>query len=218
MTTVRELLKAAFAGTGVFHPLRGVVRKRRQPREVARWEQAGRPVPVPHVIKQKVLREYGRRFMLDTLVETGTYQGDMVDALRHDFSTIYSVELNYALFAAATERFRHDPHVHIVQGDSGTALGNVLGELRGPALFWLDGHYSAGITALGSKVTPIFEELDQIFLTGSEDHVVIIDDARLFGTDPGYPSLQALVEHVLARRPGADIQVDLDSIRLTAIR
>ena len=32
-----------------------------------------------------------------------------------------------------------------------------------PAIFWLDGHYSAGITAMGEQATPIFKELTHIF-------------------------------------------------------
>ena len=53
----------------------------------------------------------------------------------------------------------------IVQGDSGKVLSEILLEINEPAIFWLDGHYTAGITARGVKECPIFEELDCIFNT-----------------------------------------------------
>jgi hypothetical protein len=39
----------------------------------------------------------------------------------------------------------------------------IIKDLNEPAIFWLDGHYSSGITAKGDKICPIFEELDSIF-------------------------------------------------------
>ena len=50
-------------------------------------------------------------------------------------------------------------NVELLHGDSGTELGNVMNKINQPALFWLDGHYSAGVTAKGDKDTPIYEEL-----------------------------------------------------------
>jgi hypothetical protein len=180
---------------------------------MTRWERRGRDVPVPHLVKQQVLRDHARRFDLATLVETGTCDDDMVRAQLREFRTIYSIVLDTALYEAAAAQFRNHAHVHIVHGDSGTVLAVVLHRLTGPALFWLDGHYSAGVTALGAKETPILEELAQILATGEDQ--VIIYDARLLGFDPAYPTLAALKVYVLAGRPHATIKVELDSIRAT---
>ena len=46
------------------------------------WILRGRPLRSPHLLKQKVVREYGERFGLKTLVETGTYYGEMVAAMK----------------------------------------------------------------------------------------------------------------------------------------
>jgi hypothetical protein len=45
--------------------------------------------------------------------------------------------------------------------------------------------------------------------------VIIIDDARLFGTDPGYPTLEEVNSLVKEWQPDLDVEVELDSIRVT---
>jgi predicted O-methyltransferase YrrM len=174
-----------------------------------------KPVPPPHSVKQEVLRSHARRYNLKILVETGTYLGDMVHAMKSDFAQIYSIELDKALFERARDRFAADSHVELIQGDSGKELGRLIPKLNQATLFWLDGHYSAGITARGDKDTPILEELEQILNAPDRGHVIIIDDARLFGTDPAYPTLEELTKYVLSKRPGLRIDVESDSIRIT---
>ena len=49
------------------------------------WILRGRPSRSPHLLKQKVVREYGENFRLKTLVETGTYYGEMVAAMKSRF-------------------------------------------------------------------------------------------------------------------------------------
>ena len=58
-----------------------------------RWVSRGRPAPPAALVKQGVVREFGRRFGLGTFVETGTFRGDMVYAMRYTFRRIVSVEL-----------------------------------------------------------------------------------------------------------------------------
>ena len=179
------------------------------------WERQGRPVPPPHVVKQRVLQEYAERYRLKIFIETGTYRGDMVEAMKPLFRKIYSIELGDELFQKAKRRFKRDAHIELIHGDSGTELGRIMPRLDEPALFWLDGHYSAGDTARGAKDTPIYEELDHILRAPDLGHVIVIDDARCLGSDPAYPTLPALRAFVLAKRPHARIAVADDSVRIT---
>ncbi len=55
---------------------------------MARWERAGRPVPPPNAVKQQVVRQTSIAFGLTTLVETGTFRGDMIRANRHTLHII----------------------------------------------------------------------------------------------------------------------------------
>lgn len=191
------------------------MRRRRQKTEVAAWKDSGCPVPPPHAVKQDVLRSHARQFGLRILVETGTYLGDMVEALKAEFERVYSIELDGALHEKARDRFRRDRNVKLLKGDSADVLPGILAELDQPALFWLDGHYSGGITGRGESDTPVLSELDSILRSPEKGHVIVIDDARCFGTDPGYPDLDALTSMVARLRPDLHLKVAGDSIRIT---
>jgi non-ribosomal peptide synthetase component F len=56
--------------------------KRLQCAELGRWESRGRPVPPPHLVKQVVLQNYAANYGIRTFVETGTYFGEMVGAMK----------------------------------------------------------------------------------------------------------------------------------------
>jgi len=182
---------------------------------VREWERSGRPAPPPHVVKQMNLRAIARQRGLKTLVETGTYYGAMIEALRGDFDTIYSIELSEELHRQAVLRFADQAHVELIHGDSGQALKALLERIKMPSLFWLDGHYSAGVTARGDKDTPIVEELSHIFSAPDIGHVIYVDDARCFGVEPGYPTIDDLRTFVKAHRPNSQIVVVDDAIRIT---
>src|SRR5688572_15711107 len=140
-----------------------VIKFRRDLEARREWERQGRPSPPPHIVKEELIRDYAKRFRTEVLIETGTYLGDMIHAMRKSFTRIFSFELDEKLAAQARERFAGDKHVEIIQGDSGKLLGDCLATINEPCLFWLDGHYSGGITAKGSLETPIKNELQFIF-------------------------------------------------------
>ena len=154
----RRVLRRAW-GIFLWSPVGGPVRLLRERwlrwranrAALSAWERQGRPVPPPHAFKQKVVLQYARQFDLRVLVETGTYLGEMVDAMRTAFGRVYSIELDQELYWRAVQRFAGRGSVTIVQGDSSKVLPQLLAELAEPVLFWLDGHYSAGVTAKGTR-------------------------------------------------------------------
>jgi len=185
-------------------------------REIAEWEAKGCPIPPPHTIKQQTLIEYAKKYGLHTLIETGTYYGEMVEAMKDTFAHIYSIELGDVLYENARSRFAGLDHIEIIHGDSGEELANILNKIDSPVLFWLDGHYSEGTTVKGKVDTPIREELMGILNAPDIGHVIIIDDARCFGTDPAYPSIAELTELIASKRNIA-IHIKNDSIRVTPV-
>ena len=172
------------------------------------------PIPPPHRVKQDTLRFYAESYGLRIFVETGTYLGDMVEALNGIFRRIYTFEINSELSANARRRFKWYSHVRVIEGDSGKELERLMPDIDEPCLFWLDGHYSGGITGRGEKDTPIYEELSHIFAASDLGHVIVIDDARCFGTEPTYPAIEALEQFVKRHRPNAEIVIENDSIRI----
>jgi hypothetical protein len=105
------------------------------------WKLRRHPVRSPHLLKQRTVIEYARKFGLRTLVETGTYYGEMVAAVRNNFDRVYSIEYDPALAQRAVRRFERDPRIRILEGDSAVVLPELLKSLTAPALFWLDAGY-----------------------------------------------------------------------------
>lgn len=155
------------------------------------WKKKGSPLPPPHLLKQQILKSLGKQYGLTTLVETGTYLGHMVDAQKRNFSKIISIELSPDLARQAQEKFSDDSRIDIIEGDSGQVIKDIVPQLDQAALFWLDGHFSEGLTAKGEKDTPVMEEVDTI-IQSPLDHLILIDDARHFNGENGYPSIQNL--------------------------
>jgi hypothetical protein len=180
--------------------------QRNEKKEAERWKKL-------HRVKQLAIRFYQTKNNINILVETGTYLGDMVWAQLNNFRKIYSVELDKELWENAVIRFKEYNNVSILQGDSGKVLNEVVAELNEAAIFWLDGHYSGGVTAKGDKECPIYEELDAIFHS-KLNHLLLIDDARCFNGTGDYPSIEDLSNYILANRPQSQIEVKDDIIRI----
>lgn len=178
-------------------PLGKIYRNYQNQKALEEWVSSNKIGPAPHILKQRVVKEYARKYKISTFVETGTFLGEMVFAVKNDFDKIYSIELGQDLFQNAKKRFINQKNITILQGDSGEVIRQVLTQVHEPCLFWLDGHYSAGITAKGSKDTPISNELLHIFSHPFADkHIILIDDARLFTGENDYPTIQGLRESI----------------------
>ena len=124
-----------------------------------KWIKSGKTLPGPHFYKRKVVKYYARKFSPEIFIETGTYQGDMIHAVKKKFKQIYSIELNEALYRNARKRFVKNNHISIIYGDSTVQLKKILPKIDKPCLFWLDAHYSGEGTAKGDLDTPIMEEM-----------------------------------------------------------
>jgi hypothetical protein len=177
------------------------------------WILRGRPSRSPHLLKQRVVREYGQKFGLKTLVETGTYYGEMVAATKDYFDRIYSIEFVPALAERAKGKFARDEHIRIFCGDSRVMLPEVLALLTGPALFWLDAGYYGWVGKQGDQQR-LSAELEMI-LSHPHSHIILLDDARgLTGRD-GIPSAGDVTSHVESKFPQRAVKVEYDIMRIT---
>jgi len=178
--------------------IRLVSKKRRQARPAKQEE------------KWATITEAKNRGNIGTFVETGTYLGDTVEHLKHDFEKIYSIEVGPELAEAAKRRFTNDKNVEIWAGDSAEVLPAVLAKLAKPALFWLDAHCSEGDTSRGADYSPVISELRNI-LSAEISHTVLIDDARLFD-GVNYPTLGKIKRLVADLQPKFSCLVKNDLI------
>jgi hypothetical protein len=177
------------------------------------WRLRGSPAPPPHVVKQDILLRYQKQRRFRTFIETGTFTGEMIHAMRPHFARLISIEMAPAIFEATKRRFAGDARVELLLGDSGVLLPRVLSTLNHPALFWLDGHYMGGTTARAEQDSPVRAELAALLHHLVRRHMVLIDDARLFTGSDGYPTIDELRTWVERERPGSRVDVDADIIR-----
>jgi hypothetical protein len=178
------------------------------------WVLRGKPVRSPHLLKQLTVAEYGRRYNLRCLVETGTYYGEMVAALRKQFDRIYSIELDPELAGYSRQRFKNYPQVKILEGDSGALVPQVVAQLDHPAVFWLDaGYYGVDLTK--GDLSRLLTELRAILSSRVREHVVLMDDARIFvGTDSKFTASQ-LVAWIEREYPDRKVEIARDIFRVT---
>jgi len=99
-------------------------------------------------------------------------------------------------------------------GDSTDILPEILVKIEQPCLFWLDAHYSGGVTAKGKKETPILQEIQYILNHHIDRHIILIDDARCFNGQNDYPTMQALRDMILSYHSDWFFEVENDVIRI----
>jgi hypothetical protein len=118
-------------------------------------------------------------------------------------------------------RFEKDKNVTIIHGDSGVELFTLFKKFSYPVLFWLDWHYSSEfqvgdryiITAKSDKQTPIENELMAI-LSQPSNHIILIDDARLFVGENDYPSIRQIRKICKLHKVNYQVDINDDIIRL----
>lgn len=156
-------------------------------------------------LKSSLLKQLQTLFQIHTFIETGTYLGQTTRAAAEVFPQVHSIELSQELYSLACIELNRYQNIHLHQGNSGELLKQLLASVPEKTLFYLDGHYSGGITAQGALNTPILEELDAIEKAKKKDSIILIDDIRLFQKSiyvekikkysvEDYPDLSQLIE------------------------
>lgn len=88
-----------------------------------------------------------------------------------------------------------------------------MNNIHESAIFWLDGHYSAGFTAKGDTECPIFEELAAIFSSKIYNPIILIDDARCFRGNENYPSIEKITDYIRNKNEKYHMAIKDDIIR-----
>ena len=143
----------------------------------------------------------------EAFIETGTYLGNTVSAMRNVFKYIYSIELSEELYSQAVKRFAGDQHIKLLFGSSTEKLEEaalMTADLR--SVLWLDAHWSAGNTSRGANNTPIIKELKIIAKQNLKEVIIMVDDLRYFAeiqtgfdtheSNYGYPLLGPLIDYI----------------------
>lgn len=179
------------------------------------WRNEGWFVPPPNFVRRAMLLSEARNVGAEIFVETGTFQGETSWCFRRLFRQIYTIEVDPTLASLARNRFRKCPSVNLIEGDSAFILPELCKKLDAPSLFFLDGHYSGGITGMGSEECPVLDEMRAIFNNITHPFGIVIDDARLFGSKPSYPSISTLKEFLVEQGSKMHIRIENDAILIS---
>jgi hypothetical protein len=151
---------------------------------------------------------------LRILIETGTYYGEMISAMKNSFDRIYSVENDSALARRAARLFVRHSKIQILEGDSRQVLPALLKSLAQPALFWLDAGYY-GWAGLACDTSRLSVELESIFRHSVKGHVILMDDAHALDGRNDALTVSELKSRIDSAFPGHQVEVEYDILRIT---
>ncbi len=133
------------------------------------------------------------KYDLQFFIETGTLVGNTAKWAAEHFEQVYTIECSYKFYIISRSKVGTIPNVNLFHGFSQHALEGILPSLTGPALIWLDAHWSPDLRyhCFDKVICPVLEEID-VISEFSKDHVILVDDFRLFGKEPGWPSFDVV--------------------------
>ena len=170
----------------------------RQIREWIQFSQRDFSAPSPNFIKMKTLVSFATPSGI--WVETGTYLGGTCKYLAKRFSSVISIEPSEYFHQYSKTRLKKFKNVQLLYGTSEDLFEDALLATAPQGNLWLDGHFSDGGTFLGTKISPISEELSSVAKHKHKftELVIFIDDVRLFPRsreeETGYPQFQFLID------------------------
>jgi len=86
-----------------------------------------------------------------TWIETGTYFGDTTLFLSKNFTKVTSIEPEKIIYAFALNRLKKHTNVSLYNSSSEEIFETILSKEKGNICFFLDGHYSDGVTFLSKE-------------------------------------------------------------------
>lgn len=146
----------------------------------------------PRFLHKAILAsKYGLDNSCTTVVETGTFLGESTYLFSGVFDFVHTVEADRSLYEMSSYWLGLlRKNIFSYNGNSGALLGEIIDSTTAKCLFFLDAHYSTGVTSRIYGICPLINELKMIFAS-PEKHVVVIDDTRCMGTR-GYPSFKSI--------------------------
>jgi hypothetical protein len=135
---------------------------------------------------ENIVLELAAQSKTEIFIETGTFRGRTTRWASKHFKSVFTIEKSESIFDLHNKELSAIKGVKALLGDSRNHLPEILKEIgNNRALFWLDGHYSGGETAGVDDECPLLDELK--CLSGRENDIILIDDARLFLSVPPEP-------------------------------
>jgi len=119
-------------------------------------------------------------------IETGTAYGQTLQEVQPYFEKIFTVEISEKLWEWLQPQIQQFENVDHVLGDSLIEIPKFLDSLteEDKVFFWLDAHWSQGLSGKNHLDVPLIEEcviIDEQYK--ADVGLVVIDDVRMFETN-----------------------------------
>ena len=163
-----------------------------------------------HIDKVDKIMSARMLFGITIFIETGTYLGTTTSYVERFFSKVYTIELSDILAHEAQAHFKNKKDISVLKGDSGLLIEDIVKNNKEKKLFWLDAHYSAGLTATSTTFgdTPISREIEVILDNWVPHSVILVDDAGLFVGKDNYPTIKEVEDFVQSKNLNLSVFVD----------
>lgn len=134
----------------------------------------------------ELIEKLTKQFEIPNFVETGTYYGNTAISASKIFNKVITIEFSQDLYQKVKQKYESISNIEFLWGDSRIELEKVVQQLNHSSLFWLDAHWSGGLTYGEVDQCPLIEEI-KIINQSPLEHFIFIDDARLFLSPPQPP-------------------------------
>lgn len=138
-------------------------------------------------IHKGLVKSLSKKYKLKVLIETGTFAGESALWAEGEGFIVHTVEVSKDRWENLDNTFSGKENIHLYRGNSTVMLEEILGELKKPALIFLDAH-SLDL----NHEPPVLKEIEVIGKCKTK-HIVMIDDARLFGMG-NWPIIQTVID------------------------
>lgn len=139
-------------------------------------------------VHETLALELREKYGINIFIETGTHSGFSSLWAAHNGFVVHTVEVSNDRWENLAFAFRNEPEIHFYRGDSRTILPTILEEVKEPAIIFLDAHFAQSVSG-----TPIMDEIKAI-KNCPVKHIIMIDDARLFGVGKDWPIIQNVLD------------------------
>jgi len=120
----------------------------------------------------------------NTFIETGTYAAGAVDlAFNCGFEKVYTIDISTKHKNEFHQKYQKqiaENKLKFLYGESFLELEKLFKYINYPCVIWHDAHYDMHSDVCGKYECPILEELEVIKNSGIKNHILIIDDIRIF--------------------------------------
>jgi hypothetical protein len=127
------------------------------------------------IVINTLLPEVLNKYKTDNFIEFGTYKGNGCKLAHYiGFKNIHSIEKDEFYYNLNTVSLRRFKNIHLYKGSTLNVLPKLLKNINEKSTFWIDSH--------NENDCPVLKELEILSKHKIKNHVLLIDDMRIFGT------------------------------------